>query len=197
MDLAGAAKLGSRKWYRKMISPTKYCILLTVAFSLTGCGVRRLEDIMGPGPTLAQPQLIAPPPANLSLAVPPADVFAPPTADDTANEINPSTETKSEVLTPIMKVQENRNSFTSEKQWVGFSVDNGIDATNAEGTTCSGRTNGDRDLAIGKKIMMACSDGKWAVLEIRQLVADGATGMMMIDKAPETAVISRSELPIQ
>lgn len=197
MNVAWAAKLGSLRRYRIMKFAGTCCVLFALAIGLEGCGIRRLEDIMGPGPALNDPQLVVPPTAKLSLVVPPADVFAPPTAADTANEINPTPDTKSEGLTPILQAQENRNLFSSAKQWVAFSVDNGIDATNSAGTTCSGRTNGGRDLTVGQRIQLACSDGKLAMLEIRQLATNGASGVLIIDNVSQTAAISRSDIPPQ
>lgn len=158
----------------------------------------RLEDVVGPPPTLAQPSQNAALAGTPSLALPPADTFAAadPAAPDDPSEKDAAPIAPSERLSPLLAAQENRSLFSSSRQWIGFQAENGIDATNAEGTVCSGRMNGDH-VESGQNILLACSDGKSATLEIRQSDISGAKGMMIIDKVSQTASIGRPEFSQQ
>jgi hypothetical protein len=163
--------------HRYDISILKGCILLELMIGLTGCGVRRLEDVMGPGPSLAQP---------------PADVNVSPDPTNPIEEEEASI-TPAERLSPLLAAQEDRTLFSDPTHWIAFQTENGIDATNAAGTMCSGRVNGDMgNLVRGQNISLACSDGKNATLEIRKLIANGADGVMIIDKVSQSATITKS-----
>ncbi len=152
----------------------------------------RLEDVMGPAPTLAQPSQNVALAGTPSLALPPADSFvaADPAAPSDPGEKETAPLAPSERLSPLLAAQENKSLFSSSRQWIGFQAENGIDATNAEGTVCSGRLNGDH-VVSGQKILLACSDGKSATLEIHQLDTSSAKGIMIIDKVLQTALINK------
>jgi hypothetical protein len=179
--------------YRYDISVLKGCILLELLLGLTGCGVRRLEDVLGPGPSLAQPPKDTGMAMTQSLAQPPADVNVPPdpTSPIAKEEAGIA---PAERLSPLLAAQEDRTLFSDPKHWIAFQTENGVDATNAAGTMCSGRINGDTGhLTQGQKILLACSDGKNAALEIRKLIANGADGVMIIDKVSQSVTITKSE----
>lgn len=193
---------------------------------LTGCGVRRLEDVMGPSslaqppggtspvpipdsipaarPAIAEAPSLNPPPIeapiasqSTALTAPPANINTPSISDSTGDPEEPDVQPPkpAERLSPLLLAQENRTLFKAN-HWVAFQTENGIDATDAAGTVCSGRLNGRSDhLVDGQKISLSCSDGKTATLAIRQSKLSNSASVMIVDGDTETVTIAKAAFP--
>jgi hypothetical protein len=154
---------------------------LLVACLLSACSIKRIEDVMGPSASLAQP------PQDLVTAAPTISV------DET--DIDPSLAIlpPAEKLTPVLAAQDKSIQIGSEAQWHAFLTDDGYDVTDASGTVCSGRLiSAASSMASGQRIPLACSDGQSAILEVSKLTAAGATGVLIIDRKNQSVVIANA-----
>ena len=167
-------------------------IILLVMCGLAGCSAKRLEDMLGPSPSLIQP------PQDL-MATAGQGPFVPENTNpgpnlysmDPEDDQQPAAFGAAEQLSPTPAAQENANQFSDSVQWQVLHSNEGYDATNASGTFCSGRLiGGDSRIMTGQKIPLACSDGKSATLQVSGLTQSGATGQMIIDKDQQAARIA-------
>lgn len=166
--------------------------ILLVMCGLAGCSAKRLEDMLGPSPSLIQP------PQDL-MATAGQGQFAPGNTRsgpdiygvEPIDDQQPAAFGAADQLSLMPTVQEDANQFSDSVQWQVLHSNEGYDATNASGTFCSGRLIGDDSrIMTGQKIPLACSDGKTATLQVSGLTQSGATGHMIIDKDRQTARIA-------
>ena len=166
--------------------------ILLVMCGLAGCSAKRLEDMLGPSPSLIQP------PQDLMATAGQGQFAAGNTLSgpglygaESIDDQQPDAFGAAGQLPPIPVAQENTNQFSDPVQWQVLHSNEGYDATNASGTFCSGRLiGGDSRIMTGQKIPLACSDGKSATLQVSGLTQSGATGQMIIDKDQQAARIA-------
>lgn len=144
--------------------------------------MRRLEDIVGPPPSIMQSdQDISAAPGN--------DQTVTGTTAALGSDANIQEPIPSKPLPSILAVPQ----FDGQAQWQAFHTMEGYDATNVTGTLCSGRMiGGASGIVKGQRIPLACSDGKSATLQVTELIAGGAIGVMVVDKVQQSASITDS-----
>lgn len=145
----------------------------SIGILLGGCSTVRLEDVpstsaIDTAATSTQANLIIPPGfAEVAVVEPIAAKMFPGDAPETAQAPpGPGTE------------------------WRVHYRENGFDAENAAGDTCSGwLAYGESGPRAGQSVKMACSDGRMASLMIGGAEGPVRTGTVMFGNASETAVI--------
>lgn len=162
----------------------KQAVVLSVACVLAGCAVKRLEDIIGPPPSITQSdQHLAATSGENQLAT--GSVTPSLSSADPQLQVSAARETTPSILAVPQ--------FDERAQWQAFHSVEGYDVTNAAGTMCSGRVIGEATgIVMGQRIPLACSDGKIATLQVTGLIAGGAKGLMTIDKVQQSARITDS-----
>ena len=184
---------------------------LGLALMVSACSVNKLEDVMGPGANAPQgaTQVAAksPPPAAppLSLAAPPADLSIPQSAkaiSEAESLIAAEPTLGTQVLpeegapSPLLAAEEDQTNFSPTSPWRAILNVDGIDATNAEGTTCSGRYGSDKQQAsVGLKVLLACSDGGTGVLQIISLQPNAMQGNLKIGTSKFGVVLEKLKQP--
>lgn len=181
---------------RKAAATVIFVAFLAIA-ALSGCSTQKLEDIIGPAPAPgARPIPTQQQSPNVaSLVQPPQDVIVSENSANAGRDLAQDAE-EAPVAPPaelpsILAVQEDQKRFTAETPWQAFVSADGVDATNADGTICSGRFSGERQsFKIGAKVDLACSDGSSARLEVLSGTAAAGTGRISIHNMAQTASIS-------
>ena len=179
----GLSKIG-----KALVLPS---IMFGTMLAVAACSVTKLEDVMGPG--VKSPQIAVPAaPKALSLASPPPDL-----SDPAKGNNNIEVETIAlgytlarpilageSVVSPLIAAGEEQSNFSVDFPWRAIVGPDGIDATNAEGTICSGRyATGTSKLTSGSKIELACSDGETAQFQLLSLQPNALKGSLKIGKS--------------
>ena len=184
---------------------------LGLALMVSACSVNKLEDVMGPGPNAQQaatPIAAKSPPATappLSLAAPPADLSIPQSAkavSEAESLISAEPTLGTRVLpeegapSPLLAAEEDQTKFSPTSPWRAILNIDGIDATNAEGTTCSGRYGSDKQqVSVGLKVFLACSDGGTGVLQILSLQPNAMRGSLKIGNSQFGVALEKLKQP--
>ncbi len=187
-------------------------VFLGLALMASACSVNKLEDVMGPGTTAPQnaaqitSKSVLPATPSPSLTHPPTDALdirpgkaVSEIGSKTAGDSDPGTPVVPEdvAASPLLAAEDDQTKFSSAYPWRAILSVDGIDATNAEGTICSGRYgNNTHQLSVGLKILLACSDGETAVLQVLSLQPDAVHGNLKIGNIIFGVVIDKYALPI-
>ncbi len=152
----------------------KQIAVLSILCDLTGCAARRLEDMIGPPPSIMKADEGRSAEGNL------AGNTTPDLPDAGRSEQSPS----------ILAVPR----FDERARWQAFHSVEGYDATDATGTICSGlMIGGSSRILKGERIPLACSDGRNVTLLVTELTSGGGAGVIIVGGIQESAAIIDSD----
>jgi hypothetical protein len=155
-------------------TPTRLMTLACLAMLLGACSTVRLEDVpsastIDKAAGKVQASLLVPPGINEVPAVEPL------MADASAGDVSDNPEMP----------------FQKDAVWSVQYRDNGFDAENAAGDTCSGwLAYGETGPKPGQSVKMACSDGSLAKLEVGTAEGNARSGAVVFGATSQTALIT-------